>query len=200
MDDELRPARIALGIGGACSLVITILLNANTADSRAVDGPQSLALTAVCLVPVALAAGALFRRRILMLPAAILGIVVSPVLWSGLPLLFVPGVGYAVAYIRVPSLLLPWFRRIAAVVIPVVLAMGGMFLLFSDTAQRCGSDGNSTFCSTVPPTINVSASIVCAALAVVAGWLLGSPQQAVEISPRNPQVVGLVPHRPTQAK
>lgn len=174
MDDELRPARIALGLGGACSLVLTILLNAHTADgqSRAVQGPQTLALTAVCLVPVALAAGALFRRRILMLPAAILGIVVSPVLWSGLPLLFVPGVGYAVAYIRMPSLLLPWFRRIAAVVIPVVLGMGGMFLLFSDTAQRCGSDGNSTLCSTVPPTINVTASIVCSALAVVGGWLL----------------------------
>ena len=173
MDDELRPAKIALGIGGACSLVITILLNANTAQGQVVDAPQTLALTAVCLVPVALAAGALNGRRVLLLPAAIVAIAVGPVLWSGLPLLWIPAIGYAIAFARMrPRPLPPWWRTIPAVLVPVALAITALVMLFSDTAQRCGHTSGGTLCSSVPPTRNVTASIGCSFLAVVIGWLL----------------------------
>lgn len=173
MDDELRPVKIALGIGGACSLVITILLNAHTADGQLVDAPQNLALTAVCLVPLALAAGALTGRRVLLLAAAIVAFLVGPVLWSGLPLLWIPAIGYAIAFARLrPRPLPPWWRSILAVTIPVALTITGFVLLFSDTAERCGYTSGGTMCSTVPPDRNVTASIVCSALAVVGGWLL----------------------------
>ena len=203
MDDELRPAKIALGVGGACSLVLTVLLNAHTADTRAFEGPRQLALTAVCLVPLALAAGALTGRRILLLAAAIVAFGIGPSLWSGLPLMWIPAIAYAIAHARTRGPLPRWWRSILAVVVPLALAIAGLVLVFSGNVERCGHNTYSSysdFCATVPRSSHVTASIVCALLAVVAGWLLGSPQRRPAISPGNPQVVGLVPHRQTQAE
>jgi hypothetical protein len=192
---------VALWIGGLCSLVTTILLNAHDAQNRAVQGPQNLALTAVCLVPLALAAGALTGRRVLLLPAAIAAIAVGPVLWSGLPLLWIPGIAYAIAFARMRRIPLPrWWRTILAVVVPVALTVTALVLLFNDATQRCGHTANSSLCAGGPPDANVRLSIGCSALAVICGWVLARPQAKGEISPRNPQVVGLVPHRQPQAK
>jgi hypothetical protein len=164
---------VALWIGGACSLVITILLNAHDAQNRAVQGPQNLALTVVCLVPLALAAGALTGRRVLLLPAAIAAIAVGPILWSGLPLLWIPGIAYAIAFARTRRIHLPpWWRTILAIVVPVALTITALVLLFNDATQRCGHTSNSSVCAGGPSDANVGMSIACSALAVICGWLL----------------------------
>ena len=107
--------------------------------------------------------------------AVALAVVLSPMLWSGILLLLVPGVAYAWTFARGPLRTTSLSRRaLVAVVAPIVVTVTAVRLLSSETTERCTttatSNGSSTACWSVPT--RTTEVILLALVAVAAGWLL----------------------------
>jgi hypothetical protein len=169
--------RGVVGLGIASTAVMAFLL-LDLDDRRRLG---LLGYLAVLSVPAALAVGSLVQRRVLLLPAAMLGVGMSPMLFSGIFFLLVPGIVYAFAFVasrepvRIPRLL-----AILAVVTPVTItALALAALLTGGTSEQCTSTVSSTVssteCSTAPTAGSSALSLGLAVLAVVLGYILTAP-------------------------
>jgi len=166
-----KQGRVAVAVGFAGTAVIAGLLL--RAEDAWISG--RLAWIAVLAVPFGLAVAALGRRPLLFVPAAVLAVVLSPMLWSGILLLLVPGVAYAWTFARGPLRTTSLSRRaLVAVIAPILVTVTAVRLLSSETTERCTttatSNGSSTACWSVPT--RTTEVILLALVAVAAGWLL----------------------------
>jgi len=169
--------RVAVGVGVVATLALAVLMLARGEPERSVELPGAVAFTAVMAAPAVLAVLSLYGRTILLVPAAVVSIAMSPMLWSGLPLLLVPGVLYALAFTRrrwpVPPTALP---RFFAATLPGVFIVVALVLLIGDTQQRCASSGHSYVCSQVPPTSAVVATVGLIAVTIAGAWVASAPR------------------------
>ena len=145
-----------------------------------VDRPgkvELLAYVAILAVPAALAVGAFAGKPALFAPAAMLSIALSPMLFTGMPLLLIPGLLYVWAYVSSPRPKgLPTARGVAAVVAPIVLTIVALRVVVHGASERCVTTtvGNitQTDCATVPTVGRAVLGFGLACAAVVTGWVL----------------------------
>jgi hypothetical protein len=161
-----RPIVVAICFGGVCALVLTVLLNAREGSVDDVERSRDLVLTALCVLPTVLAAGALAGRPVLLLPATFAAILAGPLLWSGLPLMWVPAGLYVWAFTRSAAVRRP---ALLPVVIPAILTLAAVYLFFAGIAREL-------WAAAAPSGDYLAASVTCAGLAAVAGWVLARPR------------------------
>jgi hypothetical protein len=174
--------RTVVGLGVLATAVVTFLLLA----PEHADQTSRVGYAAILAVPAGLAAAALVDRPVLLMPAALLSVALSPMLFSGILLLLVPGIAYACSYVigngRGP---IPRTLAVASVLAPIVLTILAVMLLFtSGTTEVCVSDANSTSCSTAHSPSSVAFEIVLAVCAVATGWFFATPVRRIARSRR----------------
>jgi hypothetical protein len=166
--------------GGVFYVVTGALLLRGDDLERQVLLKQDLGLLAVLALPLALAIASLFARPCLLLPAAIFSILISPMLWSGLPLAFIPGVAYGIAFVKAGSPPLGALQVVAAVVIPVALGVTAFGVSLGDTTTRCAEErtatGGRSVCADVPSTVSVAGAALIVIVAVGAAAYAATPQ------------------------
>ena len=145
-----------------------------------VDQPHLyVGLGIIVLAPLALVLLAWRGRRpTLYAPAGAICLGASPLLWSAMPLLAVPGVLFLRAFAkRSPTI---DARRATAILAPIALSVVAWALLFSNTSQHCRSDENGYSCSDQPSATRTALSVAVAVAGVGAGWVLAAPQPGPE--------------------
>jgi hypothetical protein len=198
IDASWRPNgwhRVAVVVGALCSLVLAILL-VGWLDSldRRVLLARNVGLLAVLALPLALAVASLWRRPILLVPAATFSILFSPMLWSGLPLLFVPGVLYLIAFLKTGTTEASGLQIGAAVVLPLTLGFAAVALLFGDTASRCAEERSASAfrstCAQVPSTASVAGTALLVVAGVGASVYVASPGRSTSRPASEPVSTG----------
>jgi len=116
-------------------------------------------------------------RPSLLLLAGLAGMVLSPLLWSALPLLFVPSFLCLVAFARHrrprPS---PIGTTAGVVVVPLLMLLGGVVVfLRGETRQVCETLVNGSFCSDTTDTRSIVLASLCALAAAVTGYWAATP-------------------------
>jgi hypothetical protein len=154
-------------------LVTTVILNASQPDRDDAERARNLALTALCVLPTLLAAGALAGRSVLLLPAALAATVVGPLLFTLVLLLWVPAVLYLWAFTRSSG-----YRRppILPMVIPALLTIPAVFLWSAGLHQTCFTSVDYASCDMAPSSAHMATSAACAGLAALTGWVLARPR------------------------
>jgi hypothetical protein len=176
METGDRRAKLAAGIGVAATAAIAALLLRSDRPGRF----DQVAFAAVLAVPSALAVASLARRTVLFAPAALLAVGLSPVLWSGILLLLVPGIAYATVYLRSPRpTMTPRLRSVAAVLAPTGITIVAFWMLTSETTERCATTvtatGSSTACASVTTPTHAAIAVTVACIAVIVGWVVAQP-------------------------
>jgi hypothetical protein len=191
VDVAWRPSRFhrfAVVFGIACYLVTAVLLLRLDDLEREVLLAGKIGILLVIVLPVVLAVMSLWSRPALLLPAAILNILESPMMWSGLPLVFLPGLLYGIAYVKDRPVTLTALQIAAAIVIPVALGVSALVVMLSDTTWSCaeerGPSGGRGVCGTVPSNWSViGATMIVIVAAGAAGYvstpLAGQPNRSI---------------------
>jgi hypothetical protein len=180
-----RPTRFHRGAvicGGVFYLVTVALLVPRLDDlDREVLLVRNIGLLIVLALPLALAVVSLFARPSLLLPAATFSVLISPMMWSGLPLVFIPGVVYGIAFAKAGSPPLSALQIVTAIVIPVALGITSFGLLVGDTTTTCAEERTATssrsVCADVPSTASVVGVGLVVSAAVGAAAYASTPRQ-----------------------
>jgi hypothetical protein len=141
---------------------------------------RNVGLLIVLALPLALAVASLFTRPALLLPAAIFSIVISPMLWAGLPLVFIPGVVYGIAFAKAGSPPLSALQVVASVLTPIALGVAAFALLIGNSESRCAEErtatGGRSVCADVPTAASVAGVGVIMIAALGAAAYVSTPR------------------------
>ena len=130
-------------------------------------------------------------RPSLLVAAAILGIVSSPMLWSAMPLLLIPSIVCLVAYARMPW---PVPRPIGTtplvVIVPFLLLLGA-FVIFASGPSRqvCESLRDGSICSSTTATATIVRATLVALLAWAVGYWAATPTRPASEQPVHPALL-----------
>ena len=142
---------------------------------RVAEINQGIAITALWLVPPTLAVLGRRQRSALYVSAAVMFLVVSPLLWTAMPIALAIGIALLWAFARTDRTR-PRLGWAVAVVTPILLTAAGAALVAFSRTERCGFDGDDFVCRAVAPLTAVVASTLLAVAAVASGWLLAEPR------------------------
>jgi hypothetical protein len=147
-----------------------------------VDKPGRIAWAVTLSVPAALAIASLERRPVLLVPAAFTSIGMSWTLFTGIPLLLLPGIAYAVAYARATDGDTSSTRATIAICVPIALTAAAAVLLFvGPHRQDCATTAHGETCGTLVAggsNARIALVIGLAVLAVVSGMVAADPEPA----------------------